>query len=421
MRRAVVISLLVVASAGCASVTHLTKEKALPPGATTAKVIVVDAKQRAIVGAVVDKNLRVCAEPSPDALSALAASAGLSLSKADVVQLASNLSVAEGAASIGLRTQSIQLMRDAMFRLCEAYVSNAIDDLAFQTLQRRFQSSMVAILAIEQLTGATRAPAVVLSGAASEGSAEKAAELTEKTETARAALRKSEGAVTEKEDASKKATAAREALEKEQAELKKKEMPDDKDKARLAELPDLITKAKASEKDAASALADAKTSKDEKEASLKALDEARQVALAGGGQASVKGTVADLAAGARDTGATAAAVQAIVQSTLNLEFGRELCTTILLKVSITNDTHTKCLAYLDQSINALQQYNNSLNSFTPELVKLIAALTAAMNNPTTDAEKTKAAAAALDAALKMWNPQTGANNLVPKPPVLLVQ
>lgn len=97
---------------------------------------------------------RICVEPSPDALASLGASLGASHSTP--VGSSSQLSAAinESAAYVGLRTQSIQLMRDAMYRACEAYMSGAIGNDDYLFLQRRFQAQVVGLLAIEQLTGA---------------------------------------------------------------------------------------------------------------------------------------------------------------------------------------------------------------------------------------------------------------------------
>jgi hypothetical protein len=83
-----------------------------------------------------------CAEPSPDALSALSTS--LSGGASDV-KVALNLaySQAESAASIGLRTQSIQLLRDGMYRLCEGYAAGAVDAPDFNRQQRRYQNLML--------------------------------------------------------------------------------------------------------------------------------------------------------------------------------------------------------------------------------------------------------------------------------------
>lgn len=128
------------------------------PGTGDSRLI--DAKQRAIIS-VVDplsgEYRGTCAEPSPDALqataTALAGAGGASNAQAEAfLNLAVNNS--ESAASIGLRTQSIQLLRDAYYRLCEGRVSGYLDNIAFDILQRRFQNHMIALLAVEQLTGA---------------------------------------------------------------------------------------------------------------------------------------------------------------------------------------------------------------------------------------------------------------------------
>ena len=144
----------------------------------------VDAKQRAIIstlrpeygvgGQPIDRRV-VCAEPSPDALQATAAALSAS-GAADTGNIGAALQAAggtsEGAASFGLRTQSIQLLRDAYFRLCEGYANGAMDDIAFNILQQRYQNHTVALLAVEQLTGAViGANAAVGAQANSQGSA----------------------------------------------------------------------------------------------------------------------------------------------------------------------------------------------------------------------------------------------------------
>ena len=144
----------------------------------------VDAKQRAIIstlrpeyglgGAEINRRV-VCAEPSPDAIQATAAalSASGALDQgASSTALQAAGGTSEGAASFGLRTQSIQLLRDAYFRLCEGYANGAMDDIAFNILQQRYQNHTVALLAVEQLTGAAiGAQAAVGAQANSEGSA----------------------------------------------------------------------------------------------------------------------------------------------------------------------------------------------------------------------------------------------------------
>src|SRR5688572_7845325 len=147
---------------GCANMTHLTRTRSMGqqgPGGKN-QVFFIDAKQRALF----QRQGVVCAEPSPDALSALAASQGLTVATPDGTSVGQSLSIAEAAGAIGLRTQSIQLMRDHMYRVCEGYLSGAVSGITFQLMHRRFQTTVVGILAIEQLTGAMRAPAIVLGG-----------------------------------------------------------------------------------------------------------------------------------------------------------------------------------------------------------------------------------------------------------------
>ncbi len=145
----------------------------------------IDAKQRAIIsinrpvlGAdgtpVYDNkkkpvlNLAICAEPSPDALQATAtALAGAGTSDAAKAAVNLSLSTSGSAASIGLRTQAIQLLRDAYYRLCEAYMNDGLDAIAYDVLQRRYQNQIIALLAVEQLTGTVTAQQATLNTTAS--------------------------------------------------------------------------------------------------------------------------------------------------------------------------------------------------------------------------------------------------------------
>lgn len=114
----------------------------------------------------------ICAEPSPDALTVIGVSGGLSLSSAKA-DTSGNLggALSENGAFIGLRTHSIQLLRDAMYRLCEGYSSGAVSKQVYQSMQRRYQSTMMGLIAIEQLTGPVVASQALLttSAAASAG------------------------------------------------------------------------------------------------------------------------------------------------------------------------------------------------------------------------------------------------------------
>lgn len=140
------------------------------------EILALDAKQRVVV--VTHRNTydahehmhrdRVfCAEPSPDALSAISStlSGNLQNNSGVVASLASGIN--ESAGSIGLRTQSIQLLRDGMYRTCEAYASGAISQDNYDRQQRRYQNLMLSLLAIEQLTGAVTARQIGLGGGSS--------------------------------------------------------------------------------------------------------------------------------------------------------------------------------------------------------------------------------------------------------------
>lgn len=157
----------------------------------------IDAKQRAIIAVrrpefdasgnlQTGTSLAVCAEPSPDVFQATASSLAGDVSSEQleaVLKLA--LSSAENATSIGLRTQTIQLLRDSYYRLCEAYLSDGIDSIAYDVLQRRFQNQITALLAIEQLTGAVVAAQGIGQSNASADAGANAALLQRQLETAR--------------------------------------------------------------------------------------------------------------------------------------------------------------------------------------------------------------------------------------------
>jgi len=146
-------------TSGCAYLTTYTRRVDLD-----GKSIAMDVKQRVVFGQkrfdsqyprdASKASTVICAEPSPDALTVLSVTGGLSATNAKS-ETAANATgaLAESGASIGLRTQSIQLLRDAMYRLCEGYASGAIEAEDYVTMQRRFQSSMIGLIAIEQLTG----------------------------------------------------------------------------------------------------------------------------------------------------------------------------------------------------------------------------------------------------------------------------
>jgi len=67
-------------------------------------------------------------------LSAYGASLSGTFAKSSTEQAQLAAALAEQSGSISLRTQSIQLMRDAMYRACEAYLSGGISEGEFYSL-----------------------------------------------------------------------------------------------------------------------------------------------------------------------------------------------------------------------------------------------------------------------------------------------
>jgi hypothetical protein len=130
------------------------------------KAIAVDAKQRFAFIRTSSKESDptiVCPEPSPDALSAGSISVSLDASKATVADLKAALGTAEQASSIGLRTQSIQLLRDQLSHLCLMRMADPGNKVAHVAMFKRYQASTLGVLAIEQLTGAVKASQMTVS------------------------------------------------------------------------------------------------------------------------------------------------------------------------------------------------------------------------------------------------------------------
>jgi hypothetical protein len=161
-----------------------------------------DAPQRLVYS----KDGRVCAEPSPDALQAIATSQGLSLLTPSKVTLDLANALSTNAGSIGLRTQSITLMREIFYRICEAAYSGLLPDFEVTQMIRRSQDLTLGVLAIEQLTGTVKAQQVAISPNANADASGNLAATQETLVAARKnerslkeAAKKADGDVTEQE------------------------------------------------------------------------------------------------------------------------------------------------------------------------------------------------------------------------------
>ena len=154
LRMALSASALLALSA-CANLHTVSRSSDLPGGG---KAIHLDAAQRVIH---VTKTGTACAEPTPDALQSYASSFGGALN-AGTDGASFSDALRANAASVGLHSQSITLMRQQLFNICEYAQNNWLNDADVMLLMERSQDLTLGILAIEQLTGAVVARQAVL-------------------------------------------------------------------------------------------------------------------------------------------------------------------------------------------------------------------------------------------------------------------
>ena len=181
------IAAMVFLASGCA---HLNSIHRTTDISDDGRVISVDSKQRFLVSRYTKATSgqealrKFCVEPSPDVFSAFAAYlSGSARTKAFEATL--NAAFSENAATIGIRTQAIQLLRDGMYRICEGGMNGTVTVDQFVDLHRRYQRIMVTLVAIEQLTGAVRPPSVAIRTDALAGRPARLNELQTELEKAR--------------------------------------------------------------------------------------------------------------------------------------------------------------------------------------------------------------------------------------------
>jgi hypothetical protein len=104
----------------------------------------------------------VCAEPSPDIAKAVSESfntggsfgvAGLPSGVSPKAAIALAVARAESVAQMTERLATIQLLRDGLYRACEAYANGAISDTAYAVLLSRYDDTMVTMLLGELAAG----------------------------------------------------------------------------------------------------------------------------------------------------------------------------------------------------------------------------------------------------------------------------
>ena len=257
--------------AGCANLMTIDRSHELPG---KGRVIHLDAPQRVVIS---DSEGVVCAEPSPDALQALASSfgAGLSVPTQGAVSLANALT--SNTASIGLRTQSITLMRDALYRICEASHNKKLANTQVAQLLAQSQDLTLGVLAIEQLTGAIIARQPILTSGAN-------ADASSNVANTKAALE----SATKNEQLAKEALAAAQKKEKDESDLVSKLQADfdtknsanPKDPAAISKADELLQAEKANLSKASDETKSAQTSYDDAHKAKLAIEQNFNTAIA---------------------------------------------------------------------------------------------------------------------------------------------
>lgn len=113
----------------------------------------------------------ICAEPSPDVAKAV--SEGVSGAAAAAAEgqgegsIAASRSYAEAIAQLGERLATIQLLRDGLYRACEAYANGAISDTTYAVIVSGIDDTMVTLHAAEIAGGAFGRSLAALGGEAS--------------------------------------------------------------------------------------------------------------------------------------------------------------------------------------------------------------------------------------------------------------
>ncbi|KMW57486.1 hypothetical protein AIOL_002451 [Candidatus Rhodobacter oscarellae] len=165
-------SVLIAATAlsGCANSTiHKTSQLG------EFNMLALDAKQRLVIsgrrpvykdpktGYFTGGEYVICSEPSPDALVAASSYAASTFSDADDTNLSAAFGTGEAASSLGVRTQTIQLLRDGYFRICEAYLNGAIGQEEYRRVIAAIDVFMITLVGIQAIGGVIKSEPVQVS------------------------------------------------------------------------------------------------------------------------------------------------------------------------------------------------------------------------------------------------------------------
>lgn len=331
---------------GCANLQTVNRSSDFPARSdksNTGRAVHLDAQQRLLI----TSAKGFCAEPSPDALAAYASALGFGISNPSRNAVSLSNALSSNAGSIGLRTQSITLMRDALYRLCEAQQNGAINQLQMAHLITRSQDLTAVVLAIEQLTGAVVAPPLVLtpspeaSGTSALVANQELLGGARKVEQEAASAHQLASSERQKAESNRNQSTA--ALTARKAELNTLEGATARDEEAIAKKKievaaaetadqsarDTLTKAEAEEKRTEQSLADATRNR-------KAIEAARDSALAStrasvGGRGTFGAVQASTPINSKTAEKIANAVSGMVSAALNKNYIVENCMAFLLE------------------------------------------------------------------------------------------
>lgn len=344
--------------AGCANLNTISRQSTIGPSDNMVTAIHLDIQQRLLIANAMGKY---CAEPSPDALAAFAAATGIGASAPTEGAVSAAGGVSSSAASIGLRTQSITLMRDSLYRMCEAYANGQLTAPQVMALLSRSQDLTAVVLATEQLTGAVIAHQAALS---SNTSSDATAVMTATAELLEAAMKQQERAqarleqaMERKVDADAKKTQAEGDKSSAQAYLDEhptefsatarlnKAEANLQSATRLATLAEDIHALRQKTLDAADERVEALQSARDSAATTAAASTSTDATLAGGGERSRLND--------QSTQAIASAVSDMVNNVVNKSYVLDFCMAMVSAESIGTERNDQKVGKIDPEVRKM--------------------------------------------------------------------
>lgn len=174
MKARVLVCAVGLATAGCADVERYWNwtPSVFAAGADTRFVSQTTASPASRTGQIHPYRLS-CAEPSPDVATAVsrALTATIEATRGTTrLEAGAALVISESIAELGERTATIQLLRDTLFRACEAYANGAITDVHYAMIMARYDALSATLMSAEWAGRSSGPGRATIQGAASAGS-----------------------------------------------------------------------------------------------------------------------------------------------------------------------------------------------------------------------------------------------------------